>query len=103
MPFSNGVTKQRHILSYILFQHLVLQEFSTTRTLTLGGATALRALPCSAIICPLRALPCSATICPLMSNTAECSITGPQIFHQSEELIPHLGTLHKDMFPYQLL
>ncbi|KAG5414554.1 hypothetical protein IGI04_002121 [Brassica rapa subsp. trilocularis] len=27
----------------------------------------------------------------------------PRGFHQSEETIPHLGTLHKDMFLYQLL
>ncbi|KAH0903300.1 hypothetical protein HID58_042803, partial [Brassica napus] len=39
-----------------------------------------------------------ATIC-----AVACSITVPRGFHQSEETIPHLGTLHKDMFLYQLL
>ncbi|KAL0656698.1 hypothetical protein Bca4012_077282 [Brassica carinata] len=36
-------------------------------------------------------------------TTRTLTLGGLKIFHQSEELIPHLGTLHKDMFLYQLL
>lgn len=77
--------------SYILLEHLVLQRFLTTKTLPLGDATAFRALPCSA------------NIGPVMCNKASRSITGLEVMHQSEEHTSHLGTLHKDMFLYQLL